>query len=70
MVCYNCQDEGYMSRECSKPCSLCSATDHTSATCEKKGEKRKDPPAQGKDAKNDYMTWRVMSGLLYQRKCD
>jgi hypothetical protein len=35
-----------MSRECSKPCSLCSATDHTSATCEKKGEKRKDPPAQ------------------------
>jgi uncharacterized membrane protein YgcG len=53
MVCYNCQDEGHMSRECSKPCSLCSATDHTSATCEKKGEKRKDPPAQGKDAKND-----------------
>jgi uncharacterized membrane protein YgcG len=53
MVCYNCQDEGHMSRECSKPCSLCSATDHTSATCEKKGEKRKDPPSQGKDPKNE-----------------
>ena len=34
--CYNCNEEGHMSRNCRQPCKVCRGRDHTSSTCPKR----------------------------------